>query len=148
MKFNDKLTTLIRLVSISFPDRDLSLAPVSIKSYILKDPDISKKFSVTISQYDISAPNEEIFQDLNNNKEQIYGFTCYVWNFDKILVVAEKLKEANPKSVIVLGGPEASGLAEQILLKYEFVDFVFNGEGEDGFRSFLTNHINSFKKSN
>ena len=85
MKFNDKLHTLIRFVSISFPGRDLSLAPVSIKSYILKDPDISKKFSVKISQYDISEPNEEIFQDLNSYKEQIYGFTSYVWNYDKIV---------------------------------------------------------------
>ena len=139
MKFYDKTHTLIRLVSISFPGRDLSLAPVSIKSYILKDSDISKKFSVMISQYDIGTPNEEIFQDLNHTKEQIYGFTSYVWNFDKILVIAEKLKEANPRSVIVLGGPEASGLAEQILKKYEFVDFVFNGEGEHAFKSFLTN---------
>ena len=139
MKFNDRLHTLIRLVSISFPGRDLSLAPVSIKSYILKDPGISKKFSVTISQYDISTPNEEIFQNLNYSKEQIYGFTSYVWNFDKILVLAKRLKEANPRSVIVLGGPEASGLAEQILSKYEFVDYVFNGEGEHAFKSFLTN---------
>jgi len=139
MKFNDKPHTLIRLVSISFPGRDLSLAPVSIKSYILKDPDISKKFSVTISQYDISTPNEEIFQDLSHSKEQIYGFTSYVWNFDKILDLAKRLKKTNPRSVIVLGGPEASGLAEQILSKYEFVDFVFNGEGEDAFKSFLTN---------
>ncbi|MHA1444969.1 MAG: B12-binding domain-containing radical SAM protein, partial [Candidatus Hodarchaeales archaeon] len=139
MKFNDKLHSLIRLVSISFPGRDLSLAPVSIKSYILKDPDVSKKFSVKISQYDISSPNEEIFQDLNSDKEQIYGFTSYVWNFDKILVLAEKLKEANPRNVIVLGGPEASGLAEQILMKNAFVDFVINGEGEHAFKSFLTN---------
>ena len=139
MKFNDKLHSLIRLVSISFPGRDLSLAPVSIKSYILKDPDISKKFSVKISQYDISEPNEKIFQDLNSDKEQIYGFTSYVWNFDKILALAEKLKEANPRNVIVLGGPEASGLAEQILMKNEFVDFVINGEGEHAFKSFLTN---------
>ncbi len=138
MKFNDSQITSVKLVSISFPGRDLSLAPVSIKSYILKDPEISKKFSVHISQYDINTSNEDIFQDLETGNEQIYGFTVYVWNFEKILALAEKLKETNPKRIIVLGGPEASGLAEQILVKYEFIDFVFNGEGESAFKSFLT----------
>ena len=137
MKFNDKAKTSIKLVSISFPSRDLSLAPVSIKSYILKDPEISKKFTVQISQYDINSSNEEIFEDLETGNEQIYGFTVYVWNFQKILVLAEKLKEKNPNRMIVLGGPEASGLAEQILVKYDFIDFVFNGEGEFAFKSFL-----------
>ncbi|MHA1944630.1 MAG: B12-binding domain-containing radical SAM protein [Candidatus Hodarchaeales archaeon] len=139
MKFYDNSFTLIRLVSISFPGRDLSLAPVSIKSYILKDADISKKFSIKISQYDISASNDDIFQDLSSNNEQIYGFTSYVWNFDKILALAKRLKDANPRNIIVLGGPEASGLASEILLKHEFVDFVFNGEGELAFKTFLLN---------
>ena len=104
MKFNDKLHSLIRLVSISFPGRDLSLAPVSIKSYILKDANISKKFSIKISQYDIGASNDDILQDLSSNEEQIYGFTSYVWNFDKILTLTKRLKDANPRSIIVLGG--------------------------------------------
>ena len=67
----------------------------------------------------------------------MYGFTCYVWNLDKILIVAEMLKNVNPSTTIVLGGPEASGLAEKILKKHDFVDFVFKGEGEEHFRSFL-----------
>ncbi|MHA1975897.1 MAG: B12-binding domain-containing radical SAM protein [Candidatus Hodarchaeales archaeon] len=139
MKFNDNPITSIKLVSISFPGRDLSLAPVSIKSYILKDPEISKKFTISISQFDINGTNEDIFQALDTGNEQIYGFTVYVWNFEKILVLAEKLKKSNPERQIVLGGPEASGLAEQILEKYEFIDFVFNGEGESAFKLFLTN---------
>ncbi|MHA2175819.1 MAG: B12-binding domain-containing radical SAM protein [Candidatus Hodarchaeales archaeon] len=139
MKFYDNPITKIRLVSIGFPGRDLCLAPVSIKSYLLKDPYVSKKFTIDISQFDISTPNEKIFQELNLSNEEIYGFTSYVWNFDKILGLAENLKEANPRCVIVLGGPEASGLARQILAKHDFVDFVINGEGEFAFKSFLTN---------
>jgi radical SAM superfamily enzyme YgiQ (UPF0313 family) len=139
MKFYDNTLSSINLVSISFPGRDLSLAPVSIKSYILKDPEISKKFTVKISQFDINNSNENIFQKLENGNEQIYGFTAYVWNFEKILVLAKKLKKENPDRIIILGGPEASGLASQILEKHEFVDFVVNGEGEFAFKSFLTN---------
>ncbi|MHA2053109.1 MAG: B12-binding domain-containing radical SAM protein, partial [Candidatus Hodarchaeales archaeon] len=139
MKFYDNPITKIRLVSIGFPGRDLCLAPVSIKSYLLRDPNVSKKFTIDISQFDISTPNEKIFQELNLSNEEIYGFTSYVWNFDKILGLAENLKEANPRCVIVLGGPEASGLAQQILTKHDFVDFVINGEGEFAFKSFLTN---------
>ncbi|MHA2109328.1 MAG: B12-binding domain-containing radical SAM protein [Candidatus Hodarchaeales archaeon] len=138
MKFNDKNKSSIKLVSLSFPGRDLSLAPVSIKSYILEDKEIAKNYTVEIAQYEIGASDEEILQDLSDTNVDLYGFTTYVWNLDKILLLAKILKKNLPRTTIVLGGPEASGLAETILRKHIYVDYIFKGEGEVAFRTFLS----------
>ena len=34
------------------------------------------------------------------------GFTCYLWNIDRTLWIASRLKERRPEIRIILGGPE------------------------------------------
>ncbi|MFQ6123452.1 MAG: B12-binding domain-containing radical SAM protein [Candidatus Heimdallarchaeota archaeon] len=128
----------IRLVSISFPGRDLNLAPVSLKCFALKDERIAKEYTIHISQFEIPTSNDEIYNDLVGRGEELYGFTTYVWNIKKILEIAKRLKKGNSNTIIVLGGPEASGMATKLLLQYDFIDFIFVGEGEVAFRAFLT----------
>src|SRR5215217_209227 len=36
------------------------------------------------------------------------GFSCYLWNIDRTLWIAERLKERRPDLKIVLGGPEVT----------------------------------------
>ncbi|UCE14249.1 MAG: B12-binding domain-containing radical SAM protein, partial [Candidatus Heimdallarchaeota archaeon] len=127
----------VRLVTISFPGRDLNLAPVSLKSYALKDKNIAEKYSINISQYEINTPNDVIFLDLFNNKADIYGFTAYVWNIDKILQISKRLKSVYSTSLILLGGPEVTGIGEKLLEKHKYLDFIFVGEGEYAFKKFL-----------
>ncbi|MHA2296521.1 MAG: B12-binding domain-containing radical SAM protein [Candidatus Hodarchaeales archaeon] len=108
----------------------------------MKDERIARKYSISISQYELQTSNTEIISGLTGKIVDLYGFTTYVWNIDKVLEIARCLKAANPRTTIVLGGPEASGMAEKVLKRYNFVDFVIKGEGELAFRSFLTS--NSF----
>ncbi len=128
----------INLVSISFPGRDLCLGPVSIKSFALKDKNVAKNYQIIISQYDLGKSVAPIIDDLSKTKADIYGFTAYVWNINYILRISKQLKKIFPDSLIVLGGPEASGLARTLLDENEFLDLVFVGEGEVSFQSFLT----------
>jgi radical SAM superfamily enzyme YgiQ (UPF0313 family) len=127
----------VQLVSISFKGRDLSLAPVSLKNYALKDKKVAKKYSIRISQFTLEESIMDIFQELSSKRTVIYGFSTYVWNINQILEVAGMLKKTFPGVKIVLGGPEAGGMAEKILEKYSFVDYIFTGEGEKAFRDFL-----------
>ena len=103
-----KLKKVVRLVTISFPGRDLNLAPVSLKSFALKDNRIAEKYSIQISQYEIKTPIDKIFLDLSSFKVDIFGFTTYVWNVDIILELAKRLKTSFPKALILLGGPEVT----------------------------------------
>lgn len=132
-----KKKKLVRLVSISFPGRDLNLAPVSLKSFALKDNRIAEKYSIHISQYEINTPTDEIFLDLSRFKTDIWGFTTYVWNIDKILELSKRLKTSYPNALILLGGPEVTGIGEKLLEKHEYLDFIFVGEGEDALKKFL-----------
>ncbi|MFW9906554.1 MAG: B12-binding domain-containing radical SAM protein, partial [Candidatus Thorarchaeota archaeon] len=115
----------------------MNLAPVSLKSFALKDDQIAEKYSIRISQYEVQTSNEEIFNDLSRIEADIYGFTTYVWNIDKILELSKRLKTTYPNALILLGGPEVTGIGERLLEKHNYLDFIFIGEGEYPFKAFL-----------
>ena len=64
------------------------------------------------------------------------GFTCYLWNIDRSLWIAARLKEAQPQLKIVMGGPEITP-DNQWVLDVPAVDFAVIGEGEQTFAELL-----------
>jgi hypothetical protein len=60
----------------------------------------------------------------------LYGFSCYIWNIEQMLAIAENLKALRPDALIVLGGPEVSYDTERFTA-LPFVDCVLTGEGEE-----------------
>lgn len=64
------------------------------------------------------------------------AFSCYIWNIEKVLQVAAKIKLQQPVCKIMLGGPEVSYEWEALIAKPE-VDFIITGEGELPFSLFL-----------
>lgn len=92
---------------------------------------------VELAEYTINHQTEEILQGIYKRKPDVVGFSCYIWNVEYVLHVAENLKKVLPQVNIVLGGPEVSYDAPQILEKYSFVDLVMIGEGEHTFRELL-----------
>lgn len=67
---------------------------------------------------------------------EVVAFSCYIWNISQTLEVAQKIKALNPKSVILLGGPEVSYEYEQVIA-LPHVDFIIAGEGETAFSEFI-----------
>ncbi len=78
----------------------------------------------------INAPLESSFEKIAETDCDLIGFSTYIWNVDLVLRLAEKLKEEKQNTKILLGGPEVSYRAKEVLKKYPFVDFVLSGEGE------------------
>lgn len=66
----------------------------------------------------------------------VVGFTCYLWNIDRTLWLAEQLKVERPDLVIILGGPEVT-LDNEWVLEHPAVDGVIIGEGEQTFAEWL-----------
>ena len=64
------------------------------------------------------------------------GFTCYVWNIERSLWVAQRLKAARPDLKIVLGGPEITA-DNGWVFAHPAVDFAVIGEGEQTFSELL-----------
>ncbi len=65
------------------------------------------------------------------------GFTCYLWNIERSLFVAELLKARCPDVQIIFGGPEITADNAWVLSRPE-VDFAAVGEGEQTFSELLT----------
>ncbi len=60
----------------------------------------------------------------------LYGFSCYIWNIDEMLSLAQSLKAICPDCRILLGGPEVS-YGTQRFVTLPFVDHIITGEGEE-----------------
>lgn len=63
----------------------------------------------------------------------IVGFSAYVWNIRHSLKIARQLKEQQPATRIIFGGPHVPDRAEQFLREHPFIDLAVHGEGEQVF---------------
>lgn len=73
--------------------------------------------------------NEE--QLLGKAKEaDIVGLSCYTQSRFQVFDFARKVKEANPKCKLIVGGPHIDNLDKQILSHYPFIDVASRGESE------------------
>lgn len=96
---------------------------------------------IQIAEYTINHQRQEILQGIYRHAPEILGFSCYIWNIETVLAVAEDIKKVLPEVKILLGGPEVSYDAAQVMERCPFVDAVMVGEGEHVFRSFLERYF-------
>ena len=66
-------------------------------------------------------------------------FSCYIWNITQTLEVCSLIKQKNPSTKILLGGPEVSYDWNDVIV-HDGVDFIITGEGEIPFQVFLKNY--------
>ena len=66
----------------------------------------------------------------------LVGFSCYIWNTEYNKAFAKRLKKIYPDCIVVFGGhnvPDNTSMLE----KYDFIDILVHGEGEEAFKSLL-----------
>lgn len=61
----------------------------------------------------------------------LIGLSDWFTNHENCLEIARHAKSANARSILVLGGPNAGHLANQILSNHSFIDYVVANDGED-----------------
>lgn len=85
-----------------------------------------------ILEVTINESEQSILDKIFEKEFELIGFCTYIWNVRLVLSLCEKIKrKRNVKTV--LGGPEVSYNAKNILLENPFVDYVISGEGEKPF---------------
>ena len=117
-----------------------SLAPWCLFSGVREfcaSPVDAKVMEATINS-DINAFANEII----NENPRIISFSSYIWNIEKTLELSKILKE-KIGCTIILGGPEVSYRAKNVLENYYFIDFVLSGEGEKSFPLFVDTYRNN-----
>jgi len=96
------------------------------------------EFEIDIAEYTIKDPAMSIASDIFSRKPDVVGFSCYIWNIEETIVVADIVRKVLPDVKIVLGGPEVSYDTEYWMKRLTgTVDFIVMGEGEETFRDLL-----------
>lgn len=72
-----------------------------------------------------------------NKAPRVIGFSSYIWNIDKTLRLAKAIKAAAPDTIVILGGPEVSYNAKDILETKAYIDYILAGEGEQSLPALL-----------
>lgn len=72
----------------------------------------------------------------------IIGFSSYIWNIKRIKELIKEIKSKNPKIKIILGGPEVSFNAEELLKENDNIDYIISGEGEKPLPILLDSIVN------
>ncbi len=97
----------------------------------------SVEYSPEIMEFSINDNIHNIYSELLKKNSELYAFSCYIWNIEYTLKVAQMLKKAMPHTTIVLGGPEVSYNPDKVLNSCEYVDGIIVGEGEETFLSII-----------
>ena len=95
-------------------------------SYATQFSDIIENFALKEIIFKRESVNDVVSR-LDN--PAFCGFSCYVWNEQYCLTVAKLVKERWPNCVIQFGGPQSNGN----MSKYQFIDSIVMGEGEEIF---------------
>ena len=100
----------------------------------LRDPLERAGFEVVLVEHTLRDRTAHILEHLYREHADIYGFSCYIWNVEPMLTLAQTLKNLLPKSKIVLGGPEVSYGLERFE-NSPWIDAIVRGEGEEAMLS-------------
>ena len=79
---------------------------------------------------------EDLAGFMEANAPQIVCFSNYIWNTDLSVSIARKIKEENPDSIIIFGGPNYPLEAEEqqaFLETHPYIDFYIFKDGEEAF---------------
>ena len=87
-----------------------------------------------IREWTIHEHPDRLLRRLVSEDADLYGFSCYIWNVEQTLKLAADLKQVRPRAAIVMGGPEVSYGAFDLMTRHPAIDCVVRGEGEESFR--------------
>ena len=96
----------------------------------LSDTLTENGYCADFSEADLKTKTHTVLRRLYEKNAHVYGFSCYIWNIEPTLALAQDLKALRPDCRIVLGGPEVSFDTERFTA-LPFVDCVICGEGEE-----------------
>ena len=128
--------SMITLVNLSYgfkghgnQDRLLPLGSLHLVSALEE-----KGYDVDFKDYQINAMdrsfNTGALATFLGNSGDVLGVSCCSDSLPLILAALKKMKEGSPNKLIILGGIGPTGVAEEILKNFSFIDVIVKGEGE------------------
>jgi anaerobic magnesium-protoporphyrin IX monomethyl ester cyclase len=90
-----------------------------------------------VREYTVNEPPSRILRSIMDIDADVVAFSCYIWNITATGRIASDLKKLRPDTMIVVGGPEVSHTAEEVLRENSAFDAVIRGEGETTWRELV-----------
>lgn len=94
-----------------------------------------------LAEFTINNQADDIFRAVYRKKPDILFLSCYIWNRNEVIHLAENVHKVLPETVIWAGGPEVSYDAEEFLRMYPQFSGVMVGEGERTFYRLLQHYV-------
>lgn len=128
---------IVQLVQINQPllrQNYLPYAAGLLQAYVLRHaPDSTRyTFLPTVFQRE---PITHVLKQIQ--QAEIVAFSCYIWNINYSLKLAQAIKTERPETLIMMGGPQIPNQAESFLRQHPWVDWLCHGEGEAVFLDLL-----------
>ncbi len=117
------------IVALSAKQVHKSLAPWCLKAAC--DARLAR-VTTTVLEHSINDSFDAVLTALYRLRPDVAGFSCYIWNIDKMLHLARQIKKLLPDIHIILGGPEVSFDED-----YPEADYLLQGEGEQALPALL-----------
>ncbi len=86
-----------------------------------------------VLEHTVNEDIDDVFADIVSKAPKLLAISVYIWNITYTDELICKVKTALPDTVVVLGGPEVSYNARDVLKLNPNVDYVICGEGEEPF---------------
>ena len=102
----------------------------SLSIRCLRAPLEAAGFEVVLVEHTLRDRTSHILEHLYRLQADIYGFSCYIWNIEEMLLLSKDLSALLPNSKIVLGGPEVSFGLDRFD-GMDWIDAIVCGEGEE-----------------
>lgn len=131
----------IVLVHISgWEEKITPLASYYLKLYVEKK---IKNIDIKVLDFNNSDKNEKIIRKIIDINPNVVGFSCYSWNFEKVVFIARKLKNINSKIITIFGGPDVY-MKEEKIFKDANGNIIVIGEGEKVFSEIIKEIKNNY----
>lgn len=99
------------------------------------------EYECIIKEFSINDRLENILEALLEEKPEVIGFSCYIWNIEMVIKLSKLIKKVNKNIEIIYGGPEVSFDVREFL-EGEGGDYLIEGEGEEPYRQFILYKLN------
>ena len=110
--------------SHGYPSVNVPLGAAMVASYAKKK--LGDKIDCELFKYP-----HDLAKYIENKNPKFVCFTNYSWTFDISYQFAKKIKDKNPGTIIVFGGPNypnEEATQKEFLLAYPAIDFNIKGE--------------------
>ena len=127
----------VAIVELQVFERALPLVSCYAEAFASKFMELQEAYNIRKVSMLNTSSQEEILATLRATEATIFGFSCYVWNYNMVSSIVDVLVDEMPGAQIILGGPHVLNAAHNFLLPEREGVVICNGEVERVFSDYL-----------